>query len=385
MRAKFVNEAFEKKDKETARSSLLFPGVKEWIEEHEKDLGNYEFVNGRLNVDGVVGINNISKLPEHLKFGEVYSLRIHDSNNTIESPSKMEFFPTKISILAFTASNCTSLEGLPKNIPGNCYIATHGVKTLEGCPKITGGFHMWNNDLESMKGGPEYVGGDFSLGDTKITSLEGCPKTVKGDFVCFGPLGRKFSEEKIREVCDIGGSVYLFSQNYERNKEYKETAKAYGGPLKTRATHVLKGVGNKQTFFSRGYKLYHILKYIDEKNDKLNPPTYVDIQRYSYEMNNGKGTYNKYSKLSDEEVEKIMRKENRYWSNNPDRSISKKSIYDFKYQNRGWGSTNMTDRGHIGSKIRKINPKEKGGGYTLNRDGYDFLDDNKHLFGKKEH
>jgi hypothetical protein len=215
-----------------------------------------------------------------------------------------------------------------------------------------------------------------------MTSLEGCPKVVKGDFICFD-LIKNFKEKEIREVCDIGGSVQIQSKDYEKNREYRETAKAYGGPLPDRATHVVKGVGNPGTHYSRGYKLWHILNFIATRNEVNDPPSRKEITKYNYEMNYGKGSFNKYAELPNDEVEKVMRKTHFYYKG---RSISREAITAFKHQNSGWGGTNMAPRGYIGLKIKKVTPVEgKKTGYDLNYEGYEYLEDNAHLFGKREH
>jgi len=383
MRARFVNEAFERKNKETARNDLLFPGVKEWLAQNR--ITNYYFEDGLLNTSSDVKIWH-NDVPQQIKFGKVNSFILTIGSN--QAPADIPFFPTKIKRnLNYSVYDSTSLKGLPKKINGYCHLNFKG-SSLKYSPKNVGrDFTVINPSLTSMEGAPEYIGGNFNLDNNKITSLEGCPKTIKGNFTCFGPLGKKLGknrEEIIREKCDIAGEIFLFSKNYQRNKKYKENFKSYGGSLPSRTTHVTQGIGNKYTNFSRGYKLYYILKYIKDENDKGNPPTYTDIQKYNYEMNHGKGSYNAYAKLSDKEIEKLVRQQH-WYVNNPSRSVTKEAIQDFKHQNRGFGSTNMTNRGSIGSKMRKIDPSKKGGGYTLNGDGYQYLEDNEHLFKKKEH
>jgi len=383
MRARFVNEAFERKNKETAKRDLLFPGLKEWLRKH--DINKYSFENGRLNINGVLSVYE-EDIIDNILFGkvEIFNYTSWDSS---KSPAELPWFPTEIKEnLIWNVRNSKSLKGLPEKINGFCSLNFSG-DSLEGSPEyVKKSFEVFNPKLKTMKGAPEYIGGNFDLGNTEIVSLEGCPKKIDGKFICYGPLGKKLGknpEKKIREVCDIGGEIYLFSAKYAQNKEYRKNYKDYGGPLPKRATHVVKNKGNQYTYYSRGYKLWHILKYIEKENKKGNYPSYTDIQRYNYEMNYGKGSYNKYSKLSDNEIEKVIKKLP-WYINNPSRVVTKEAIRDMRHVNRGFGSTNMLDTGSIGSKIRKIDLGNKKG-YTVNGLGQEYLEDNKHLFSKKEH
>lgn len=107
-----------------------------------EDLGikNFKIVDGLVNVDDNVYLNNrrLTKLP--IKFGEV-SGEFHCSNNRLIS--------------------------------------------LDGCPKRVGEiFNCDYNELTSLKGGPNWVGGDFSCDSNSLTNLKGFPEKVGGNFWC---------------------------------------------------------------------------------------------------------------------------------------------------------------------------------------------------------
>lgn len=52
--------------------------------------------------------------------------------------------------------------------------------------KVKGNFDCsWNDNLESLEGGPYEVGGSFNCGRCgKLVTLEGAPKTIGGSFEC---------------------------------------------------------------------------------------------------------------------------------------------------------------------------------------------------------
>jgi hypothetical protein len=46
--------------------------------------------------------------------------------------------------------------------------------------------------------------------ENNLTSLEGCPSTVGGNFVCGDQKsGVRFTEEQVRDVCDVKGKIYV--------------------------------------------------------------------------------------------------------------------------------------------------------------------------------
>jgi hypothetical protein len=80
---------------------------------------------------------------------------------------------------------------------------------LKGAPSRVGGnFDCHNNKLTSFVGSPEWVAGDLKCNDNKLKSLDGVPKFVGGSFRCENNPGN-FTEQDIRAVCDVLGSIFL--------------------------------------------------------------------------------------------------------------------------------------------------------------------------------
>jgi len=73
---------------------------------------------------------------------------------------------------------------------------------------VDGHFICRYNKLTSLINTPSSVGGYFDCSYNELTSLEGAPKSVGGDFYCTdNPV--KFTEEQVRAVCDVKGTVYV--------------------------------------------------------------------------------------------------------------------------------------------------------------------------------
>ena len=72
---------------------------------------------------------------------------------------------------------------------------------------VNGYFGCRDNGLVSLEGCPRTVGGDFSCSVNRLVSLEGCPKTVGRDFFCIHNE-RKFTEEEVRNLCDVKNAVF---------------------------------------------------------------------------------------------------------------------------------------------------------------------------------
>jgi len=83
---------------------------------------------------------------------------------------------------------------------------------MEGFPKfikfnVCEGDFIIEGRLQDMIGFPEIVKGSLGVSENKLRDLKGCPKIVEGDFHIIGnPV--KFSEEEIRKVCQVGGTIY---------------------------------------------------------------------------------------------------------------------------------------------------------------------------------
>lgn len=76
--------------------------------------------------------------------------------------------------------------------------------------KVEGDFDCNHNNLTSLKGAPKSVDGDFDCSFNNLTSLEGAPTKVGGNFSCHNQKnGHTFTESEIRDVCVVGGKVYV--------------------------------------------------------------------------------------------------------------------------------------------------------------------------------
>ena len=53
-----------------------------------------------------------------------------------------------------------------------------------------------------------HVNGSFFCSHNQLTSLQGAPKSVDGNFYC-GSNPIKFTEEQVRSVCDVRGTVFV--------------------------------------------------------------------------------------------------------------------------------------------------------------------------------
>ena len=105
-------------------------------------------------------------------------------------------------------NNLTSLEGAPKTVGENFGCSVNKLTSLEGSPKnVLGYFICSYNKLTSLEGGPTSVTGNFGCTYNKLTSLDGAPKIVYKDFYCSYNPGN-FTEEQVRAVCDVKGTVY---------------------------------------------------------------------------------------------------------------------------------------------------------------------------------
>ncbi len=73
---------------------------------------------------------------------------------------------------------------------------------------VGGSFYCYSNKLTSLENCPKTVGGNFNCSINELTSLKGAPTNVGRDFHCNdNPV--KFTEEQVRDVCDVKGKVYV--------------------------------------------------------------------------------------------------------------------------------------------------------------------------------
>jgi hypothetical protein len=79
--------------------------------------------------------------------------------------------------------------------------------------KVYGSFYCKHNNLTSLEGAPKEIGGvkkngDFYCSYNKLTSLKGFPKEINGT-VRILYNSRKFTEEEIRAISNVGGYIYV--------------------------------------------------------------------------------------------------------------------------------------------------------------------------------
>jgi hypothetical protein len=73
---------------------------------------------------------------------------------------------------------------------------------------VNGWFNCSLNNLTSLENCPKIVIGNFYCSYNNLTSLEGAPQKVDRHFICHSN-DVKFTEEQVRAVCDVKGTVYV--------------------------------------------------------------------------------------------------------------------------------------------------------------------------------
>lgn len=94
-------------------------------------------------------------------------------------------------------------------IDGVFFCQINRLTSLKGSPKIIkGDFWCDYNELKSLEGGPEIIDGWFNCADNKITSLKWFPKYI-GRQLTISNNPMRFTEEEIRNVCDVRGAIHV--------------------------------------------------------------------------------------------------------------------------------------------------------------------------------
>jgi hypothetical protein len=158
----------------------------------------------------------------------------------------------------------------------------------------------WGMKISNIQNFPDYIqfnvidGNFVVIGNENITSLRGFPKKVTGDFQ-FAENGINPSRKEIKEICDVNGMITKSSESLWEIRGKRNAQQKYLklGPISTRASQVVKDTSDQdygRKTYSRGYKTYKVLQEIAKSGaDGLR---YVDIIKFLYEMNHGKGTFN---------------------------------------------------------------------------------------------
>ena len=116
----------------------------------------------------------------------------------------------------------------PYSIGGNLYLEDSPIKSLENLTSVGRSLNLRYTPIESL-GNLQSVGGDLDLWDTPIKSLGnltsvggnlflgGTPIESLGNLTSVGddldlrgtPLSKKYTEEQIRQMVDVGGDIFL--------------------------------------------------------------------------------------------------------------------------------------------------------------------------------
>jgi len=93
------------------------------------------------------------------------------------------------------------------SVGGDLYLWKSKIESLGNLTSVGGDLYL-NSKIESL-GNLTSVGGDLDLWNSKIESL-GNLTSVGGDlYLRRTPLSKKYSEEEIRSMVEVGGNVYL--------------------------------------------------------------------------------------------------------------------------------------------------------------------------------
>jgi len=89
--------------------------------------------------------------------------------------------------------NLESLEGVPKKVGGDFTCIENNLRTLAEAPReVGGGFYCSRNPLESLEGSPRIVKGNFKYVEWPLKSLKGAPEVIGGEFTADVPGGQLF-------------------------------------------------------------------------------------------------------------------------------------------------------------------------------------------------
>lgn len=163
--------------------------------------GGPKLVDGKMKIVNCNALTSLEGGPDRV--GGRVLIRNCDSLKSLDG------FPSIVDgNITINATGLNSLVGLP-NIVGHVNVGAGNLYGLKGCPKhIHGNFSCSQNFIGDFINGPEIVDGDFYVPDNILTSLNGFPKKIGGS-VWLWNNSREFTKEEVREVCDVGGHVYV--------------------------------------------------------------------------------------------------------------------------------------------------------------------------------
>ena len=145
------------------------------------NIKKYEWVDGKLNVEGNVSFPNrkLGRLP--FDFGIVTG-SFNCAGNRLTS---LEGAPEKVGgEFSCKKNSLSSLKGGPKEVGEGYDCGNNKLTSLEGAPREVKRFYCDNNKLTSLEGAPREVKFDFRCSGNRLTSLQGAPRKVGWSFYC---------------------------------------------------------------------------------------------------------------------------------------------------------------------------------------------------------
>ena len=111
---------------------------------NEFGIQNWSLVDGLVNVDDDVYLNNkgLNNLP--LKFGTVTGYFSCNRNNL----TSLEGCPTRVGWFECNSNNLTSLEGCPKYVGGNFWCQSNNIREFTGIKYIEGDLFCSGNPID---------------------------------------------------------------------------------------------------------------------------------------------------------------------------------------------------------------------------------------------
>lgn len=173
----------------------VFESTQTLTEEQKSFLDKYVGVNGtwklnsrtgKIDIDGAFFCHYEDLKDEDflgLSFGTVSGYFTVEGNSLRD----ISITPRRVG-KNFTISgneNIGSLKGGPEYVGGNYVCMDCNLESLEGAPKKVGGSFTCNdNNLRTLAGAPLEVGEGFYCSGNPLVNLEGSPRIVRGNFKC---------------------------------------------------------------------------------------------------------------------------------------------------------------------------------------------------------
>jgi hypothetical protein len=108
--------------------------------------------------------------------------------------------------LDLSESDIKSLGNLT-SVGGDLYLWKSKIESLGNLTSVGGDLNLYKSEIKSL-GNLTSVGDDLNLRGSEIESL-GNLTSVGGNLYLNGPLSKKYTEEEIRSMVEVGGEVYL--------------------------------------------------------------------------------------------------------------------------------------------------------------------------------